>query len=194
MSLPGSAELPPLAGEDHVCAACAMSYADTGLEAAVAALRSVPAEVRTAALAVPEAHRRVRPDPATWSVVEYACHVRDVFATFTTRLHRTGTEDEPALDPMFADLRAVRFRYNEADLEVVLTELDTYVAGFLDEIAATTGWDRTATRRADEQRTARWLVRQALHEARHHTRDITAVGHAVGSASTSGRPGRPASP
>jgi hypothetical protein len=40
---------------------------------------------------------------------------------------------------MFADLRAVRFRYNEA----------------------------------------RWLVRHGLHEARHHTNDITAVGRPV---------------
>lgn len=176
----GSAGLPPLAGEDHACADCAMSYADTGLEDAVQALRSVPADVRAAALAVPEPYRRVRPDPATWSVVEYACHVRDVFASFTIRLHRISTEDVPALEPMFADLRAVRFRYNDADLDAVLAELDVHVAGFLDEIAATTSWDRTATRRPGELRTARWLVRHALHEARHHTRDITAVGRAVG--------------
>jgi hypothetical protein len=174
-----SAGLPPLAGEDHVCTDCAMSYPDIEPEAAVAALRSAPAEVAAATLAVPDARRRVRPDPATWSVVEYACHVRDVFATFTIRLHRISTEDGPALEPMFADLRAVRFRYNDADLDVVLAELGTYVAGFLDEAAATTAWDRTATRRPGELRTARWLVRHALHEARHHTRDITAVGGAV---------------
>jgi hypothetical protein len=179
MSLAGSAELPPLAGEDHVCAGCGMSYADTELDAAIAALRSVPVEVRAAALAVPDTRLRVRPDPATWSVLEYACHVRDVFATFTIRLHRISTEAEPAFDPMFADLRAVRFHYNDADLHVVLAELDTYVAGFLDEIADTTDWDRTGTRRPEELRTARWLVRHALHEARHHTGDITAVGNAV---------------
>jgi hypothetical protein len=176
----GSAGLPPLAGEDHACADCAMSYAATGLEDAVQALRSVPADVRAAALAVPEPYRRVRPDPVTWSVVEYACHVRDVFASFTIRLHRISSEDVPALEPMFADLRAVRFRYNDADLDAVLAELDVHVAGFLDEIAATTDWDRTATRRPGELRTARWLVRHGLHEARHHTRDIAAVGRAVG--------------
>jgi DinB family protein len=180
MSSTGSAGLPPLAGEDHVCADCAMSYAGTELEAAVPALREVPAGVRAAALAVPEVLRQVRPDPATWSVVEYACHVRDVFATFTIRLHRISTEDVPALEPMFADLRAVRFRYNDADLGSVLAELDVHVAGFLDEIAATTGWDRTATRLPGELRTARWLVRHGLHEARHHTNDIAAVGRAVG--------------
>jgi hypothetical protein len=179
MILPGAAGLPPLAGEDHVCADCGMSYPGTDLETALPALRSVPADVRAAALVVPEARRRVRPDPATWSVVEYACHVRDVFATFTIRLHRISTEDVPALEPMFADLRAVRFRYNDADLGSVLTELDTHVAGFLDEIVETTDWDRTATRRPGELRTARWLVRHGLHEARHHTRDIAAVGRAV---------------
>lgn len=175
----GTAGLPPLAGEHHVCPDCPMSYADTRVESAVVALRGVPEEVRAAVLAVAPEHRRVRPDPATWSVVEYACHVRDVFATYTVRLHRTSTEDAPALEPMFADLRAVRFRYNEADPGVVLGELEAYVAGFVDEIAATTGWDRVATRRPDEVRTARWLVRHALHEARHHARDITAVGAAV---------------
>ncbi len=156
-----------------------MSYAGTELEAAVPALRGVPADVRAAALAVPDAHRRIRPEPATWSVVEYACHVRDVFASFTIRLHRISTEDVPALEPMFADLRAERFRYNDADLGAVLAELDAHVTGFLDEVAATTGWDRTATRRPGELRTARWLVRHGLHEARHHTHDIAAVGRAV---------------
>jgi hypothetical protein len=180
MTLSGSAGLPPLAGEDHVCADCPMSYAGTGLEAALQALRAVPSDVRAAALTVPDERLRVRPEPTTWSVVEYACHVRDVFASFTIRLHRISTEDVPALEPMFADLRAERFRYNEADLGAVLAELDVHVAGFLDEIAVTTDWDRTATRRPGELRTARWLVRHGLHEGRHHTRDISAVGRTVG--------------
>src|SRR5439155_9766655 len=152
MNLSGSAGLPPLASEDHVCVDCPMSYADTDLGSAVPALREVPADVAAAALSVPDPRRRVRPHPATWSVVEYACHVRDVFASFTIRLHRISTEDRPALEPMFGDLRAVRFRYNEADLGAVLAELDAYVVGFLDEIAETTDWDRTATRRPDELR------------------------------------------
>jgi hypothetical protein len=179
MDLTGTAGLPPLAEEHHVCAECPMAYADTRVESAVTALRGVPEEVGAAVGAVAPAHRRVRPVPATWSVAEYACHVRDVFATFTIRLHRASTEDAPALEPMFADLRAARFRYNEADLGVVLGELQAYVAGFVDQIGVTTDWDRVVTRRPDEVRSARWLVRHALHEARHHTRDITTVGAAV---------------
>ena len=171
--------MPPLAEEHHVCPDCPMSYADTDLVAAVVALHAVPGEVRAAAFAVPAELRRVRPEPSTWSVLEYVCHVRDVFATFTIRLHRTSTEDTPALEPMYADLRAERFRYNQADLDVVLHELGVHVTGFLDEVDATRRWDRTASRRPGEVRSALWLVRHALHEARHHARDVAAVGAAL---------------
>jgi hypothetical protein len=171
--------VPPLAAEHHVCAECPMAYADASVESATAALRGVPEEVRAAVSAVAPALRRTRPAPRTWSVAEYACHVRDVFATSTIRLHRTSTEDTPVHEPMLNDLRTVRFRHNEADLDVVLTELDVHLAGFLDEIAATTDWERVGRRRPDEVRTARWLVRHALHEARHHAKDIVAVGRSL---------------
>ncbi|HEV7207290.1 MAG TPA: hypothetical protein VGN54_00975, partial [Mycobacteriales bacterium] len=34
--------------------------------------------------------RRRRPSPEVWSVAEYGCHLRDVYVTYTIRLHRTG--------------------------------------------------------------------------------------------------------
>jgi hypothetical protein len=78
---------------------------------------------------------------------------------------------------MFSDLRAVRFRYAEMPLAPVLRELDAHVAGFLDEAAtfASQDWQRTVSRRPEEVRTAGWLVRQALHEGRHHVTDIRGI-------------------
>ena len=35
-----------------------------------------------------------RPDENTWSVLEYACHVRDVFTLFDHRLGLMLTEDD----------------------------------------------------------------------------------------------------
>lgn len=119
--------------------------------------------------------RGVRPDADTWSVIEYLCHIRDVYATFTIRLYRTRSELRPALEPMLNDLRAKRFRYQELDAAAVLIELRLNVAGFLDEVARTSDWDRVATRLPTEVRTARWLVRQAAHEGIHHLRDIAEV-------------------
>jgi hypothetical protein len=42
------------------------------------------------------------------------------------------------------------------------------------------GWDRTCTRLPHEQRTARWLVRQALHEGVHHLLDVETVAARCG--------------
>jgi uncharacterized damage-inducible protein DinB len=171
-------QLPPLAAEDHVCDVCALVYSETSIEDAVRAVGDVPAAVRDAVRAVPPNALRRRPGPLVWTVAEYVCHLRDVYMTFTIRLHRTRYEDRPALEPMFNDLRARRFRYNECDLAAVLDELAAAALGFGEEVASMEeqDWDGVATRLPGEQRTARWLVRQAMHEGVHHLGDIRRIG------------------
>ncbi|MCL2584537.1 MAG: DinB family protein [Streptosporangiales bacterium] len=175
--------LPPLPAEDYACGGCGFSYAALSAGEARTIIASVPERTRAAALAVPESRRRRRPQPDTWSVLEYACHLRDVYATSAIRLHRVRTEDSPALEPMLNDLRARRFRYNTLDLASVLDELSGTVSGFLDEINRLSGddWSRSATRLPGESRTALWLVRHAAHEGVHHLGDITSVGQGPGS-------------
>lgn len=172
------ASLPPLAGEDHVCVDCGVRYSDTSPDEAVGIVGGLPDAVRAAVCAVSPRGRRVRPSPEVWSVAEYLCHLRDVYISFTIRLYRVRTEDRPALEPMFNDLRARRFRYNDCDIEATLDELAAAAAGFRDEVAriADDGWDRTATRLPGERRSARWLVRQAMHEGLHHLADIRRIG------------------
>lgn len=173
--------IPPLVGEQHVCHACGIAYSEVSVEQAVRAIQELPVAVRDATGAVSSADRRTRPQPGTWSVVEYVCHLRDVFATYTVRLHRTRTEDQPVLEPMLNDLRARRFRYNELDLPAVLDELAANAQGFCDEVARLSGDDltRTASRLPGETRTALWLIRQAMHEGVHHLRDVSEIGRAV---------------
>lgn len=169
--------LPPLAPEDYMCATCEMAFLSLGVPDALAAISDVPHEVRNTVRGIAESHLRRRPTPDIWSVIEYVCHLRDVYATYTIRLHRARTEDSPSVEPMFSDLRAVRFRYAQLPLAPVLDELDDHIAGFCEEAAtlAPADWQRTIARRPDEVRTASWLVRQALHEGRHHLADIRDV-------------------
>jgi hypothetical protein len=169
--------VPPLAAEDHVCKDCDLDYAALTLAEAQRVIAGVPDRVRALVRGVPDARCRERPRPETWSVVEYLCHLRDLYATSTIRLHRVRTEDGPVFEPMLNDLRARRFRYRERDLAAVLDELAANVTGFGEETAKVPadGWDRVGTRRPGETRTARWLVRQAAHEGVHHGRDIEAV-------------------
>ncbi len=173
--------LPPLAAEDHVCEVCQLSYQQVSVEHAVKMIASVPIAVRQAVAAVPTGACRQRPASDVWSVTEYVCHLRDVYATYTIRLHRVRTEHRPALEPMLNDLRAHRFGYNNYDVDAVLGELAATAAGFCDEVDRTRlhDWDRVATRLAGEQRTARWLVRQAMHEGQHHLDDIRRISDAV---------------
>lgn len=172
----GAGTLPPLAGEDHVCASCDLRYVALGISEARALIAGVPERVRAVVDAIPEPARRERPAPDRWSAVEYVCHLRDVYVTYTVRLHRVRTEDRPVLEPMLNDLRARRFAYNDSDLDAVLGELAASVAGFLEECVQVrdSEWDRVATRLPGEERTARWLVRQAAHEGVHHAKDLDA--------------------
>lgn len=173
--------LPPLAAEDHVCERCGLDYAAVSPAQAVDTLAGLAERYRGALEAVPAADRGTRPRPDVWSVAEYVCHARDVFVAFTIRLYRVRTEDRPAVEPMFNDLRAARFAYARRDLDAVLAELADDIDGFRAEVARVPadGWDRTCTRLPHEPRTARWLVRQALHEGVHHLLDVEEVARQV---------------
>jgi hypothetical protein len=173
----GDVKMPALAAEDHECAQCALAFGDITIAQAVQVVTALPGAVQAAVAGLPSEARRHRSQPGVWSVVEYVCHLRDVYITYTIRLHRTRTEDRPTLEPMFNDLRARRFRYNERDVEAVIDELASATAGFCDEVACNSGddWDRTASRLPGEQRTALWLVRQAMHEGVHHLGDIRRI-------------------
>lgn len=175
-------QLPPLAAEDHVCDVCGLVYSEITVTDAVNVITALPGVIREAVSAIPPEARRVRPAEQVWSVAEYLCHLRDVYIAFTIRLHRVRTEHRPAIEPMFNDLRARRFRYNECDFEATLGELAAAVAGFCEQVARTEGrdWDRIATRLPGEDRTARWLVRQAMHEGVHHLGDIRRIGGVSG--------------
>lgn len=171
-----SASLPPLAAEDHVCEPCGVAYLDTGIDDAVTVIAGLPGAARDTIGAIAPEALRVRPAADVWSVAEYLCHVRDVYVSFTIRLHRVRTEHEPAFEPMFNDLRARRFRYNDCDIDATLGELGAVTAGFRDEVARTEDWERVGSRLPGERRTARWLVRQAMHEGVHHLADIRRFG------------------
>ena len=173
------ASIPPLPDEDAVCTDCGVAYASIGVPAALELIQSMPGRVRTALLTIPDVIVRRRPDDTTWSVLEYLCHLRDVYAVYTIRLYRTRMEDSPILEPMLNDLRAARFRYNHRHPASILAELADNIAGLLDEAARFSDheWQRVATRLPGEERTAAWMVRQAMHEGMHHLRDITNVAH-----------------
>jgi DNA-binding HxlR family transcriptional regulator/uncharacterized damage-inducible protein DinB len=166
--------LPPLAPEEHTCTSCSMSYAETDIAAAADLLDSLPARYRRSVDGLSPATLRRRPEPGTWSITEYLCHVRDVFHVYTDRITRTLTQEQPVLEPMYNNRRAEQERYNDQDAAEVLDALTERAVALKTLITSITPEQlhRTATRLPGEQRTLLWLVRQAAHEGIHHLGDI----------------------
>ena len=116
---------------------------------------------------------RQRPAPDTWSALEYAAHVRDVFAWYDGWIRQCLAEDRPVLEGPGRDEAAVERRYNEDD-PVVVAEA---VAANAERLASTVesvpddGWERTGVR-GDEERSVLFTSRRAVHEGSHHLLDI----------------------
>lgn len=116
---------------------------------------------------------RQRPDPDTWSALEYAAHVRDVFASYAGWIELTVAEDRPRLEGPPPDELAELREYNGDDPAVVADAL----AANAERLAATIevvpqdAWDRVGLRR-DEERSVLFTARRAVHEGSHHLLDI----------------------
>src|SRR2546426_162442 len=67
---------------------------------------------------------RQRSSPWSWSALEYACHMRDVFALYSDRVRRVVAEDGPELHGMERDGLAIRDKYNEQDPAAVIDQLE----------------------------------------------------------------------
>jgi len=121
-----------LPSESFRCADCAISYEEIDVEAALASIATLPDAFRDAIARLSRERVQRRVPPRTWSILEYACHVRDVFATSTIRLYRSRMEDQPVVEPMYNELRARRFEYNQLDPSAVMRELGANVNGLIE--------------------------------------------------------------
>ncbi len=126
---------------------------------------------------------RTRSEPTVWSALEYAAHVRDVFAWYDERVRRSLVEDRPSYSGPDADEAAADGRYNEQDPGTVADEL----AANAERLASTfeavgdDQWDRVHVR-GGEERSALFTAQRAVHEGNHHLLDIGRVLRAVRSA------------
>jgi hypothetical protein len=116
-----------------------------------------------------------RPSPATWSPLEYACHVRDVFRIYDERLALMLTEDDPLFPNWDQDATAVADRYGEQDPAVVAAELDRaadILAGHFDQVTAEE-WQRPGSRGDGATFTVATFARYFIHDPIHHLWDVT---------------------
>ncbi len=121
-------------------------------------------------------HAADRPAPTTWSIVEYACHVRDVCALFRDRLVLMLDEDDARFANWDQDATAIEQRYWEQDPAVVAHELAAEVAATAALFDTVHGdqWERRGTRSNGSVFTVRTFATYFLHDVAHHLVDVDA--------------------
>lgn len=158
---------------DRPCPECGHDAAATPRAGLGAAVRR-SAEPWPALLARPGAAGR--PAPTTWSVLEYACHVRAVHLLFAERLRTMLERDEPGFANWDQDATALEERYAEQDPAAVAPELVAAAAAVaaaydaLDPDDDVT-WARRGVRSNGSEFTVETLARYHLHDVVHHLHD-----------------------
>ncbi|RFA17186.1 methyltransferase type 12 [Subtercola boreus] len=115
-----------------------------------------------------------RPDASTWSDLEYAAHVRDVFRIFRGRLELMLAEDDPAFPNWDQDATALENHYSEQDPATVsgeLTEAAEKVALAFEAVPAGAG-QRTGRRGDGSSFTVESLACYFIHDPVHHLHDV----------------------
>ena len=156
---------------DTACPECGFAAAEVDFD-------DIPGLVRANAAAwVPVLHRTdaaERPNDHTWSALEYAAHVRDVFRIFEARLRLILTEDDPAFPNWDQDATALRERYNEQVPAVVARELAEAAASVADAFAVVhpAGQGRTGRRSDGARFTVTTMGQYFVHDPVHHLHDV----------------------
>ncbi|MBI4736480.1 MAG: DinB family protein, partial [candidate division NC10 bacterium] len=88
----------------------------------LAKLEETPKTLASLFHGVPDEVLRRKPAPEKWSMLEIACHLRDVEQLFVERYAKMANHDRPALRMMNQDDLAAKLKYNEDDPTAVLRE------------------------------------------------------------------------
>jgi hypothetical protein len=145
-------------------------YTDSAL---LEALRSLPERWRQQLVAA-SAKLRIRPEPDTWSAIEYAAHSRDITALHAYGVEQALNQDEPIFPPIGGDLaEAAAVAYADANPDEVLQALGVAAERLvrLADDAGVDAWTRGLTvgeTRSDVRR----LLEHALHDWQYHLDDV----------------------
>lgn len=159
---------------DRPCGECGFDAA-TIAPTAVAAIARANAAAWPAVLAAPGV--ALRPDENTWSSLEYAAHVRDVFRIFQVRLGLMLTETDPLFPNWDQDETAIAQNYGGQDPATVSHELVAAGTAFADDLDAVPhgAWSRTGHRSDGASFTVATLATYFLHDVVHHLHDVGAA-------------------
>lgn len=158
---------------DRVCPDCAYDSSAPSRDELGTVAGSLGERWTRVLLAVPEP--RTRPDPAVWSPLEYACHVRDVLELAVYRSELMLREDDPLFENWDQDATAVDDDYAGQEPALVLEQVRA-AAGAYSELLRSVeaaAWGRPGRRSNGSAFTVESFTRYLLHDAVHHLTDVS---------------------
>lgn len=158
--------------ESATCAGCGLTAAD-GPAGTIGGRIIDEAQRWAGVLSGDQAPIRSRPDPSTWSALEYAVHVRDALAVFDERVARMLVEYDPELGWWDHEAAIEERDANALDIDAVVDDMVRNAIELNSTLQRVTGtsWYRTGNRRGREVFTIETTARFALHEVVHHRVD-----------------------
>ncbi|WP_029137416.1 hypothetical protein [Nakamurella lactea] len=117
----------------------------------------------------------VRPQPSTWSRLEYGAHVREVTQLMRRRLEQILTEDDARFANWDQDVAAVEGQYglqNPRDVAAGIVSGGAALVTAFGSVPAD-AWERQGVRSNGSRFTAYTLGVYALHDLAHHVWDVT---------------------
>ena len=116
-----------------------------------------------------------RPYPSTWSPLEYACHVRDVYERYSDRIAIMLAEQDPLFANWDQDVSAAEGHYDTQDPSFVVAHLGTSAEALADRLGSLSAaeWPRPGRRSDGASFTVATISRYMIHDTIHHVWDIT---------------------
>lgn len=159
---------------DRTCPQCGFDASNVHAGDVANLIRANAFQWRALLEAGPEELRN-RPRPDTWSPLEYAFHVRDVFELYHHRLTLMLEQDGPHYPNWNQDETAVEKNYRAADPSVVSSELSEWAKKLatLFDTVSDDQWQRTGYRSDGAAFTIDSFARYLVHDPIHHLCDAT---------------------
>ena len=133
-------------------------------------LQETPKVLSALLRGVPDEALRRKPAPEKWSIMEIACHLRDVEEFFVERYGKIANHDRPQLRMIIQDELAAKLRYNEDDPALVLKEFQNLRAESVAILVALgyQSWQRVGVHPKRGDVSIAWTAEhQVEHDANH---------------------------
>jgi hypothetical protein len=159
--------------EPERCEECGFDATRLTIPDAITALRSLGRRWKEAFKDVPDEELRRRPEPLTWSPLEYAAHTRDVIGLVGSGMEQTLGKDGAEFPSIPPEEEGADHGYNRLDPVTVLRQLDESAqkVAVAAADARSGAWAHKATL-GNETVSAEWFPKHIVHDATHHLRDV----------------------